>query len=208
MRRVRALGATEVFIGGRLCAGSRSPGSLFRSTSMYGRSSRPPLLRRRYPRVELEAPRAGAPTSFNMNRARNIHPPGRSSRANARSRPAAERRPNAPALHRQAPESAPSSCARVDSNHHGEISPQGPQPRTRPQDASERVRIVHFAGARGHVGRIWRGGCCHDVATAQLSSAGIVRLEGLSRRSARNRGGWAGRAGHAAARRPSFAFIF
>jgi hypothetical protein len=28
--------------------------------------------------------------------------------------------------------SGENSCARVDSNHHGPLSPQGPQPRTRP----------------------------------------------------------------------------
>jgi hypothetical protein len=69
---------------------------------------------------------------------------------------------------RLAPKPAISSgfpCARVDSNHHGEISPQGPQPRTRRADPSAGVQIVQIAGFRGRTGRIWSGKCCHDVAT-------------------------------------------
>src|SRR4051794_486539 len=49
------------------------------------------------------------------------------------------------------------ACARVDSNHHGEISPQGPQPRTRAKDASAGVQIVQIARIRGRSGRIWTG---------------------------------------------------
>ena len=68
-------------------------------------------------------------------------------------------------------------CARVDSNHHGEISPQGPQPRTRTQDASRSVQIVQVARLRGHIGRICSSERCHDVATARCRT-GLTRIAG------------------------------
>ena len=73
--------------------------------------------------------------------------------------------------HRKAASCRHFQCARVDSNHHGEISPQGPQPRTGRTDASERLRIVQFAGFRGQIGRIWRRECCQDVAMGRRRSA-------------------------------------
>jgi hypothetical protein len=36
------------------------------------------------------------------------------------------------------------ACARVDSNHHGEISPKGPQPWARPSYASALVQTVRI----------------------------------------------------------------
>jgi hypothetical protein len=58
-----------------------------------------------------------------------------------------------------------SRCARMDSNHHGEISPQGPQPCTHLPDLSAGVQNVQIVRFPGHIGRIWMGDCCHDVAT-------------------------------------------
>jgi hypothetical protein len=75
-------------------------------------------------------------------------------------------------------------CARVDSNHHGPLSPQGPQPRTRAQDASRSVRIVQTARFRGHIGRIWNSECCRVVATdavGRCQPAG--ELAGMCRRT-------------------------
>src|SRR5580700_6528090 len=62
-------------------------------------------------------------------------------------------------------------CARVDSNHHGENSPQGPQPDPGGADGSDGVQIVHFAGvARTR----WTGlegwmlsRCCHGSGLAR-----------------------------------------
>jgi hypothetical protein len=59
----------------------------------------------------------------------------------------------------------PAQCARMDSNHHGEISPQGPQPDRGGVDGFRGVQIVHFAKVSGRAGRIRQGGCCHGVAT-------------------------------------------
>jgi hypothetical protein len=55
-----------------------------------------------------------------------------------------------------------SLCAREDSNFHGPIGPQGPQPRTQCVDASTSVQIVHIARFRGRIGRAGQGGCCHQ----------------------------------------------
>ena len=65
-------------------------------------------------------------------------------------------------------------CARLDSNHHGENSPQGPQPRRRPPDAYRSVRIVQIGRLRGRIRRIWDGGCCHDVATRRPPQRGSI----------------------------------
>jgi hypothetical protein len=62
-------------------------------------------------------------------------------------------------------ESCPTKRAQVDSNHHGEISPQGPQPDTGGVDGFGGVQIFHFAGFRGHIGRVWKGGCSQSVLT-------------------------------------------
>jgi hypothetical protein len=56
----------------------------------------------------------------------------------------------------------------MDSNHHGEISPQGPQPHTPAPATSAGVRNVQIARVRGHIERIWSSECCHDVATPTL----------------------------------------
>jgi hypothetical protein len=62
-------------------------------------------------------------------------------------------------------------CARVDSNHYGEISPQGPQPDRGGVDGFRGVQIVQFARFSGPAGRIRQGGCCHGVATDRGASA-------------------------------------
>jgi hypothetical protein len=56
-------------------------------------------------------------------------------------------------------------CAREDSNLHGELSPQGPQPDPGGVDGFRGVQIVQFAQFSGPAGRIRKGGCCHGVAT-------------------------------------------
>jgi hypothetical protein len=56
-------------------------------------------------------------------------------------------------------------CARVDSNHHGEISPQGPQPYSRVPHASARVQIVRFVRICGHIGGIGRTDLCQRCVT-------------------------------------------
>jgi hypothetical protein len=56
-------------------------------------------------------------------------------------------------------------CARVDSNHHGPNGPQGPQPDPPAVDGYAGVRIVHFAGPSGRIGRIWRGDFCQSFVT-------------------------------------------
>jgi hypothetical protein len=61
-------------------------------------------------------------------------------------------------------------CARVDSNHHGEISPQGPQPRASSQDKSDGSQNVQIVRFFGRIGRIGRSDCCHDVATLTPAS--------------------------------------
>jgi hypothetical protein len=97
--------------------------------------------------------------------------PGLSRRANALGRPpfrAARRRVWAELdLPHRRPETGLSKttsfseeCARVDSNHHGEISPQGPQPDPPIPCVFAGVCIAHFAGFRGRVGRVGRPGFC------------------------------------------------
>jgi hypothetical protein len=75
---------------------------------------------------------------------------------------------------RDTPISRHFACARVDSNHHGPLSPQSPQPRSRLQDGSAGVRIVRFARFRGRIGRIWRGEPCRDVATDRARAETVV----------------------------------
>jgi hypothetical protein len=57
------------------------------------------------------------------------------------------------------------TCARVDSNHHGENSPQGPQPDPPGVDGSAGVQIVHSASVSGRIGRIWRHDFCQAFVT-------------------------------------------
>jgi hypothetical protein len=76
------------------------------------------------------------------------------------------------------------TCARVDSNHHGALAPQGPQPRTRPPDAYRSVRIVQTARFCGRIGHIWSGESCHDVATAARSVWPAICSSGRCRRIA------------------------
>jgi hypothetical protein len=59
-------------------------------------------------------------------------------------------------------------CARVDSNHHGENSPQGPQPHTPVKSRSARVQIVRFVRDRGRIGHIGRNDLCQRCATPKL----------------------------------------
>jgi hypothetical protein len=59
-------------------------------------------------------------------------------------------------------------CARVDSNHHGENSPQGPQPHSRVPYASARVQIVSFVRDRGRIGHIGRNDLGQRWATHKL----------------------------------------
>jgi hypothetical protein len=66
-------------------------------------------------------------------------------------------------------------CARVDSNHHGENSPQGPQPRTPAPDASARVQIVRSVRLFGHGGRIGRNHLCQRCATPDMSRVCLGR---------------------------------
>src|SRR5208282_4272546 len=77
----------------------------------------------------------------------------------------------------------PRQCARVDSNHHGEISPQGPQPDTGGVDASAGVQIGQIARFSGRIGRVWKGGCSQSVLTGAGftadRSAGMPQLRGL-----------------------------
>ena len=63
-------------------------------------------------------------------------------------------------------------CARVDSNHHGPLSPQGPQPWTPAPYASARVQIVRYVRVRGHIGRIGRNDICQRFVT--LGCADVV----------------------------------
>jgi hypothetical protein len=83
----------------------------------------------------------------------------------------------------KAPLSRAFQCARMDSNHHGEISPQGPQPRPDASDASAGVHSKRFARVRVALGHIWRGVCSHDVLTApramgRTCSSGSVSAHG------------------------------
>jgi hypothetical protein len=57
-------------------------------------------------------------------------------------------------------------CARADSNHHGEISPRGPQPPTGRNIGPLASKSSRLRAFPAHIGRIWRRECCHDVATA------------------------------------------
>jgi hypothetical protein len=59
-------------------------------------------------------------------------------------------------------------CARVDSNHHGEQSPQGPQPHSPVPYASVRVQIVRFVRDRGRIGHIGRNDLGQRWATPRL----------------------------------------
>jgi len=51
-------------------------------------------------------------------------------------------------------------CAREDSNLHGPISPQGPQPESTRVDGFSGVRGPQIGGFSARVGRAGRGGCC------------------------------------------------
>jgi hypothetical protein len=76
----------------------------------------------------------------------------------------------------------------MDSNHHGEISPQGPQPRPDASDASAGVHSKRFACVRVAVGHIWRGVCSHDVLTARHAARArsvVKALRGLALAHAR-----------------------
>jgi hypothetical protein len=59
----------------------------------------------------------------------------------------------------------PNRCARMDSNHHGEISPQGPQPHSASVDTLTGVQIVHFVTIPRRTRRIRQHGCCQSVAS-------------------------------------------
>jgi hypothetical protein len=72
-----------------------------------------------------------------------------------------------------------SQCARVDSDHHGPYSPQGPQPYRRPEYASAGVQIVRFVGIPGRMGRIERTDLGQRWVTARLSPPCVSRLARL-----------------------------
>jgi hypothetical protein len=78
-------------------------------------------------------------------------------------------------------------CARVESNHHGENSPQGPQPWARGVDPSAGVQDRHSVGSCGRFGTIGRSDFCQRFVTE--STAMTPRLRGARRASQSRVGG-------------------